>query len=157
MKVIKDHKIDNIDWEISEQANTEGNVIFPYHVYAENKEVLRSRSGKTGVLLNGDTAVEAITDDLDQLDIIALEFPVYVDGRCFSHASLLRGAYNYQGDLLAVGDILRDQVAQMERCGINLIKLTEHRNAEDALKAFTELSTPYQSSEDQQKIISELR
>lgn len=157
MKVIKDHKIQDINWEVSEQLDAEGNIIFPYDIYSENKDSLFARSGKTGILINGETSIEAIAADLEKLDIIALEFPVYLDGRCFSHATLLRSAYGYEGDLLAIGDILRDQVSDMERCGINLVNLTEHRDAEDALQAFSEISTPYQGAVDQQKIISDLR
>ncbi len=157
MKVIKNRQITTIDWEISEQTGAEGNLIFPYELYNENRELLLSRNGKTGVILDGAVPVEAIEDDLDKLDLIALEFPNYVDGRCFSHAILLKDAYQYQGEILAIGDILRDQIAHLERCGINLIKFTDHRNIEDALQAFLEFTTPYQPSLDGLKTIPQLR
>ncbi len=157
MKVINNQKIENIDWEISDQIKSEGNLILPYEIYTEHKAALLSRTGKFAVILNGDIPVENIISDLDKLDLIALDFPNYADGRCFSHARLLRDAYQYQGDILALGDILRDQVAHLERCGVNLIKFTEHRNIEDALQAFSEFSTPYQPALDDLKIISQLR
>jgi len=157
MQVIINHQIKDIDWEISDQIRPEGNLIFPYEFYSENKDFLLSRSGKTGVILNGEVPVENIESDLDKLDLIALDFPNYVDGRCFSHARLLREAFQYQGDILAIGDILRDQVAHLERCGVNLIKFTDHRNIEDALKAFSEFSTPYQPAVDNSKPVWQLR
>ncbi len=157
MQVINNRQIEKIDWEISDQIRPEGNLIFSYEFYTENKDSLLARSGKTGVILNGETPVENIISDLDKLDLIALDFPNYVDGRCFSHARLLREAYQYEGDILAIGDILRDQIAHLERCGVNLIKLTEHRDIEDALKAFFEFSTPYQPAADNTQTIWQRR
>lgn len=162
MDVISNRQIKSIDWEISDQIESEGNLIFPYEIYLEHKDGLLSRSGqsgedKTGIRLNGEISVEEIVADLDKLDLIALDFTNYVDGRCFSHARLLRDAYQYQGDILAIGDILRDQITHLERCGVNLIKLTDHRDAEDALKAFSEFTVPYQVSSDGLKTILQLR
>ena len=160
MEVITNHQIKNIDWEISDDLNAQGNLIFTYDFYVENRNALLSTSGrsnKIGVILNGEVPVEAIVQDLTDLDMIALDFPNYVDGRCFSHARLLRDAYQYQGDILAIGDILRDQIAHLERCGVNLIKFTDHRNTEDALQAFSEFTTPYQSALDDLKTIPQLR
>jgi len=157
MQVISNRQIKNIDWEISDDLSAEGNLIFTYEFYVENKDALLSLSGQTGVILNGEIPVETIVADLPNLDLIALDFTNYVDGRCFSHARLLKDAHRYHGEILAIGDLLRDQVAHLERCGVDLIKLTDHRDTEDALKAFTEFSTPYQSSQDSLISIPQLR
>ncbi len=157
MRVITNRQIKNIDWEISDDLDAEGNLIFTYDFYVENREPLLTRSGKTGVILNGEIPVESIAADLTVLDLVALDFTNYVDGRCFSHARLLKDAHQYHGEILAIGDIIRDQVAHLERCGVDMIKFTDHRNKEDALKAFEEFSTPYQSSQDSQISIPQLR
>ena len=157
MQVITNRQIKNIDWEISDVVKPEDNLIFTYEYFVENRDTILSQTGKTGIILNGEIPVDAIVSDLDDLDLIALDFTNYVDGRCFSHARLLKDAYQYQGEILAIGDILRDQVEHLERCGVDLIKLTDHRDTEDALKAFSELSTPYQPSQDNRISIPQLR
>lgn len=47
---------------------------------------------------------------------IVIEFPVFTDGRGYSHARRLR-AHGFDGVLLAAGDILPDQWPFLERCG----------------------------------------
>ena len=157
MRVIKNRQIENIDWELSDQFRTTGNLIFPFEIYTEGRDALLSREGKTGLIINGDTPIENIHQDLDKFALIGLEFTNYADGRCFSHACLLRDAYQYQGDILAIGDILRDQLAHLERCGVNLIKLSGQRDLEDALQAYSEFTIAYQPAIDKLKTIPQLR
>lgn len=160
MKVIKDKNIIELEWVfyVEDTAVVDaGNVIFPSSFFEENRQQLLNRTGKTGVSLTGETPVESIKDDLANLPLVALEFPKFADGRCFSHATKLRVNYGYKGEILAFGDILRDQLAHMLRCGINIIHFPAERDIEDALKAFEELTTPYQTATDDQKIIDDLR
>lgn len=51
------------------------------------------------------------------VDGIALSFPKFTDGRAFSQAFLLRRRLGFKGDIRATGDVLADQLAQMERSG----------------------------------------
>ncbi len=157
MNVIKNRQIVEIDWAFSEQINAQGNLIFGYETYKENKQSFFSREGKTGIALNGDISIEKIEADFKKFDLIALEFPTFADGRCFSYASLLRNTHKFQGDILAFGDILRDQIAHLERSGFSLIELSGHRDINDALNAFPEFTTPYQTAADGQKTILQLR
>ena len=53
-----------------------------------------------------------------------------------------------EGELRAVGDVLRDQLFFMQRCGINSFQLREDKDMQDALNAFTELSVKYQTAAD---------
>jgi uncharacterized protein (DUF934 family) len=48
---------------------------------------------------------------------IALNFPKFTDGRAFSQAFLLRRRLGFKGEIRATGDVLADQLAQMERSG----------------------------------------
>ena len=48
---------------------------------------------------------------------IDLNFPSFVDGRAFSQAFLLRRRLNFKGDIRATGDVLVDQLQQMQRTG----------------------------------------
>lgn len=51
------------------------------------------------------------------VDCIALNFPKFTDGRAFSQAFLLRRRLGFKGEIHATGDVLADQLAQMERSG----------------------------------------
>ncbi len=48
---------------------------------------------------------------------IALNFPKFTDGRAFSQAFLLSRRLGFKGEIRATGDVLADQLAQMERSG----------------------------------------
>lgn len=48
---------------------------------------------------------------------IDLSFPKFTDGRAFSQAFLLSRRLGFKGEIRATGDVLVDQLAQMERSG----------------------------------------
>lgn len=101
-------------------------------------------AGRTGVWLAGDEAPEAIASGLTRLPLIAIRFAKFADGRGYSTARLLRERYDYRGELRAIGDIGRDQLAFLERSGFDAFELREGINAQHALAAFDEVSVVYQ-------------
>lgn len=82
---------------------------------------------------------------LDKLALIAIEFPKFTDGRGYSVGRLLRDRHHFTGELRAVGWVLRDNLAYMERCGFNAFELQPGKPLESALEAFRELSVTYQA------------
>jgi len=60
--------------------------------------------------------------------IIAINFPVFNDGRGLSLAVLLRSRYGYKGDLRAVGDIHPELLYYMKRCGFDSYELQTSRS-----------------------------
>lgn len=50
---------------------------------------------------------------------IELSFPKFSDGRAFSQAALIRERLHFGGSLVATGDVLIDQLVQMQRCGFS--------------------------------------
>ena len=56
---------------------------------------------------------------LDGVDRIDLHFPKFTDGRAFSQAFLLRRRLGFKGEILAIGDVLVDQLQQMARSGFS--------------------------------------
>ena len=60
--------------------------------------------------------------------------------------ALLRERYGYQGELRAVGDVFRDLLLGMFRCGIDSYALRDGEDAADALRAFDELPARYQAA-----------
>ena len=84
---------------------------------AEGEALLADR--KVGVRLEPAEAVEDLAYDLPRLDLVALAFPKFSDGRNLSAARLLRQRYGFKGEIRAVGEVLREQAMHMVRCGID--------------------------------------
>ena len=61
--------------------------------------------------------------DLRGLTDIDLHFPKFTDGRAYSQAFLLRRRRGFSGEIRATGDVLVDQLAQMERSGFDVAVL----------------------------------
>lgn len=124
-------------------------LIVPLALWLEHAHALKARDGGLGVWLNSDEEVEAIADDLEHFQVVALNFPVFSDGRSYSNARLLRDRYGYKGEVRAIGDVLRDQLFLMKRCGFDAYVIREDRNAEEALESLKDFSEVYQAATDQ--------
>lgn len=106
-------------------------------------------SQNVGVRLSGTDDPHVLAGSVDSLARIALEFPKFADGRCYSHARILREELGFKGELRAVGDVLRDQIFYLHRCGFNAFEVPAHRNIEDAAKGLTDFSVVYQPAADE--------
>ncbi len=154
MRVIKDNKVVEDSWQIVDESELKsglpgGDIILPYSYWQSNREVILSRNdGELGLLINGDDDIEELAEDLEFFAIIAIDFPAFKDGRGYSHARILRDHYNYTGDLRAVGDVLRDQLYFMQRCGISSFLIKEEKDIEDAMRGFSDFSVKYQTAAD---------
>ena len=124
-------------------------LIVPLNLWLEHAHALKARDGGLGVWLDSNEEVEAIADDLEHFQVIALNFPVFSDGRSYSNARLLRDRYAYKGEVRAIGDVLRDQLFLMKRCGFDAYVIREDRNAEEALQSLKDFSEVYQAATDQ--------
>lgn len=153
MKIIKDNEIIEDDWQLLRQIDDveslpAGKIIVPYLFWLQNRDALSKRVPGVGVCIYADNEPEQVAGDLEHIDLIALDFPIFTDGRAYSHARLLRERYGYVGELRAVGDVLRDQLFFMKRCGIDSFQLRADQDAEAALAAFDEFSVCYQGAAD---------
>ncbi len=153
MLVIKDNQIieDNwtrVDTVEAEQVLPDGDIIVPFSYWKQNRDALKGRAGNLAVCLNGDDRVEELAADLGQFSLVALDFPAFKDGRCYSHARLMRDRYGFKGDLRAVGDVLRDQLFYLKRCGFSSFFIRHDKDINDALKAFNDFSVKYQTAAD---------
>ena len=97
-----------------------------------------------GVILEGADSIDALQAALDELPFVALHLPRYTDGRIYSHARRLRELWGYQGVILVFGDVLRDQLFYMHRCGINAFYMREDQDLHASLAAFSLYSENYQ-------------
>jgi uncharacterized protein (DUF934 family) len=81
---------------------------------------------------------------LDGVDRIDLTFPKFTDGRAFSQAFLLRRRLGFQGEIRATGDVLIDQLVQMERTGFDVAVLRDDQNLAFAQAQFDRYRGFYQ-------------
>ena len=82
---------------------------------------------------------------LDGVDRIELHFPKFSDGRAFSQAYLLRRRRRFAGDIRATGDVLIDQLVQMQRTGFSSAVLKEGKDIADAQRQFDRYAAFYQA------------
>lgn len=149
-QIIKDRRVVNDFWLYIEDDNplVGGNLVVSLDRWRKEKGTLLKQVGKLGLKITNTLPLEDILDDLQYFDLLALEFPSFSDGRAYTQARLLRERYAYKGEIRATGDILRDQLFFMERCGFNAFEVRADKNIEDALKAFGEFTITYQPAAD---------
>ncbi len=122
------------------------NIIVPYSFWQLFASELESYAGGFGLWLDSHESVVAIKDQLSEFPLIALNFPVFTDGRSYSNARQLRQEYNYKGEIRAIGDVLRDQLFYMHQCGFNSFALRHDQDTESCLNALTDFSDSYQAT-----------
>lgn len=126
-----------------------GKAIVPLSVWLAQRDTLAARLPDLGVWLAGDEDPQALADVVKQLAVIAIDFPKFTDGRGYSIAFNLRTRLGYQGELRALGDVLRDQLFSMHRVGFDAYATRPDRSIHDALKGLSVFSETYQASWDQ--------
>lgn len=159
-QIIKGRDVVADDWSVLrlDEAQTpesvpvaEGKVIVPLAVWQAQRDSLAARAqlGVLGVWIGSDERPEVLKGELDQFAVVAVDFPKFTDGRGYSIAYNLRGRLAFKGELRAIGDVLRDQLFQMHRCGFDAFATRQDRNINDALKGLTDFSEVYQASVDE--------
>ena len=120
-------------------------VIVPLSLWLERRGALIAR-GDIGVWLAPADHPGALADDLERLQVIAIDFPQFTDGRGYSHARLLRERFGFTGELRAIGDVQRDQLYYLSQCGFDAFLIPDGRDAAPALGAFNDFSDGYQAT-----------
>lgn len=128
-----------------------GRALLPLSVFLARRSEFAARitAGEIGVWLETHELVEdlvAVQTDLNVFPIIAVFIERFADGRAYSTASLLRTRFGFKGELRALGDVLRDQLFFMKRCGFDAYDIRADRSAEDALASLKDFSEPYQGA-----------
>ena len=113
------------------------------------QDKLEDYFGDIAIWLDSDENVNDIGSDLRQFTLIALNFPVFSDGRSYTNARELRQHLNYEGEIRAIGDVLRDQMFYMARCGFDSFEIRHDQDPDACLSAFNDFQTGYQSSIDE--------
>ncbi|HXP31838.1 MAG TPA: DUF934 domain-containing protein [Stellaceae bacterium] len=123
-------------------------VTVSYARWTRERAALTRRNAPLGLRLPNDVAPLVLGEDVHRFAVIVLDFPRFTDGRAYSQARLLRGRLGYRGSLRAAGNVLRDQLLFMRRCGFDSFEVGERAVAENWLAAFDELDVFFQPGED---------
>ncbi len=153
MRVIKGEAVVEDGWVVvpaGEPLPQSGDVIVDLERWGSEREALLARGGSVGVVLGSDQSPDAI-ESLGSLALVAIDFPKFADGRGYSSARLLRERLGFEGDVRAVGEVLRDQLFYMRRCGITSFALKEGKDIEGAVAALKDFSVTYQAAADDRR------
>ncbi len=134
-----------------------GPVIVPLDVWRQHREEILAIGCAIGLRLAPGQTPDHVATDLHRFELIALEFSKFTDGRAFSQARLLRERHGYKGELRAVGEVLRDQLSFMLRCGFDSFSLATPQQARTILEAVDDFAHWYQPAPDGKTTIPGLR
>ena len=151
MQIIKNRVIINDPWRLEEGGCADGytghdakdarfdQVILPLERWLALRSSIDPEGRTIGVRLKPDDEVESIVADLNGIALIALEFGTFHEGRGYSQAAQLRRQHRFTGEIRALG-AHRDNLALMERCGIDAYQLADGEDIQQALLAFEEIT-----------------
>jgi uncharacterized protein (DUF934 family) len=91
-----------------------------------------------------DNTADPRTLILEGVARIDLHFPKFTDGRAYSQAFLLRRRLGFEGELRATGDVLIDQLVQLQRSGFDVAELRADQDVAHAQRQFDRFGSYYQ-------------
>lgn len=151
--LIKERRIVSDNWRLLDAAAAEApataDVIVPLALWRAQRAQLLARAGRLGLRLEPHEDPAAIAEDVELFGVIAVNFPKFGDGRGYSTGRLLRERYGFKGELRAIGDVSRDHLPFMARCGFDSFALRDDQDPAEALAAFDDFTEAYQSSVEQ--------
>lgn len=149
-KIILNGEIVDDQWQLvglEDELPADGKVLLPYPLWISG-EFDASAYEAVAVWLPNDTILDEQADKLKALPVIAIDFPVFTDGRGYTLSRQLRERFGYEGELRAIGDVLQDQLFYMTRCGFNSFAVRADKNIEEALESLKPFSLSYQAALD---------
>jgi uncharacterized protein (DUF934 family) len=150
-------KRDGAIWSIANDPYTavadegpvpDGAVAVSFVRFQRERETLLARNTPLAVTLSSDQSPESLAGDLDRLSAVFIQFPKFRDGRGYSWARMLRQRFGFQGEVRAVGDVLRDQWLYMHRCGVDALQVRVGVTLDDFQSALAEQTVFYQPAQD---------
>lgn len=151
MALLKDGALAEDPWAVpgeAEELPAEAPAFVSLERWQAERERLLGRNAPLGLRLRSEQSPDALAGELHRFAAIALEFPRFQDGRAYSHARRLRERHGYRGEIRAVGQVLRDQLLFMQRCGFDAFEIAADEPVEAWLAAMAEFSVFYQPAAD---------
>jgi uncharacterized protein (DUF934 family) len=127
-------------------------LILPLSLWLENKSFFIGKSN-IGIWIDSSEDPGEIGSDCNQFSLIAINFPIFTDGRGYSYARILRDNLGFLGDLRAIGDILCDQMYFYRRCGFSSFLVRGDVDPEQAIRSLNDFNMNYQSVSDKNQPI----
>ena len=121
--------------------------LIPADLWMAGKEHFEDRDD-IGVWLDSHDEPEILAGVVNELPVIAVNFPKFSDGRGYSIARLLRERLSYRNELRAVGDVLLDQLQFMKRCGFDTYVLRADKDINKAARCLNFFTQGYQAATD---------
>jgi len=151
--VIRNGRVERDAWRFLDATEAQGAlpggpIAVPLPAWIARREELLGGHDRVGVWLSPEDDPAALKRDLSLIDLVAVHFPKLADGRGYSTAALLRGRFGFAGELRAFGDIGRDQLFYLKRCGFDSFALAARHDPAGALPSLDDFSLRYQASVD---------
>jgi uncharacterized protein (DUF934 family) len=152
--ILRDGELVADDWTLLEDGRaeigtTDGKVIVTLARWRAERAALLAAHPAVAVLVPNTEDIEAVYPEIADRPLIALQFPTFTDGRALSQAVVLRKRLGFGRELRAVGDVIRDLVFWLGRCGFDSIVPRKDQSLEGCRVALHELQVAYQAAADE--------
>lgn len=154
-RILRQRALVEDDWKLVEDGRTDveagagDKVIVTLARWRAERETLLSAYAAVGVLVPNTADIEAVYPEIGGRPLIALQFPTFSDGRALSQAVVLRKRLGFRGELRALGDVIRDLVFWLGRCGFDSIVPRQDQSLEACREALREITVAYQAAADE--------
>ncbi|MFK7897604.1 MAG: DUF934 domain-containing protein [Myxococcota bacterium] len=126
-----------------------GGVLVSLSRFQTERDALLARDGDLGVWLASDESPTDIADaDFAKIALVALDFPVFSDGRAFTSARILKERMQYAGEIRAMGEVMLEQVPYMLRSGFTTFDTEDKAILEEWKSVVGEVRVVYQPTGD---------
>jgi len=161
-KIIRSGGIDP-NWTITDE-HADAKIVLPFSLWMKigSSKLITEKAfrGQIGVWFSADDDILKYSDLIHAgkkiWSIIAINFPIFRDGRGYSTAALLRQRFGWDAELRAIGDILIDQLIYLSRVGFDSFALRDDQDIVIGLKQFDLFTVTNQNSWRAKRSIAEI-
>jgi uncharacterized protein (DUF934 family) len=151
MDVVRNRQVVSDEWHlVSDDQAADPRAIVSLQRWNAEHDVLTRAGNPAGVVLRSNESADDIAAP-GSAALIAIDFPAFTDGRGYTSARTLRSRLGYEGEIRAIGDVMRDQMFYMSRCGIDSFAVKPGKDIAKALGAFDDFSVTYQAAADDER------
>ena len=111
-----------------------------------NATDVHRRWARYGIETPCDADLVMLAPWLKTASLFAINFASFSDGRGYSLARMARDRLGFKGELRAKGDVLRDQLFYLKRCGFSSFEVPQE--SAELARAFSDFSVTYQGAAD---------
>ena len=149
-QLMRRREIVDDDWRYADEdpQGRDRALILPFARWQQERNRWWLWDGRLGVRLGPADPVEELERDFLRVGLVAIEFAGLAKAAATARRGCLRKRYKFAGELRAVGNIQRDQLFYMARCGFDSFELPAGADIAGALDAFDDFTVAYQGATD---------